>query len=228
MDLNKNIDLVVQSNKSKKENYIVEKNNEIRKENSTNNNNISQSNESVKTTEYSSESGEVISKYLIKTFKNNINITNKENIKNYTNQKNVISNDNQSDNKKNGINLNKNKNKKALKFQEYNSDYLSYKNANINAPKIPFIFNFEFQFSTLTNQGKIGEKEYIHSNLENIFNKCEEYTKISTMPHDKLLHLCVNENSLINKNEKNYNKLSVTQRNKHKFLTIIYISPKKS
>lgn len=227
MDLNKKIDSNLQLNKSKNENHIIEKNNEIDKENILNNYNISQSNESIKTTEYSSESGELITKYLNNTIKNNKNMIKKENIKNNIHQKIVISNDNQLDNNKNEKNINNNKNKKAPKFLEYNSDYLSYKNTNINAPKIPFIFNYEFQFNNLTTQDSIGEKEYIHNSIENKYNNCEEYARIKTMPHEKLLHLCVNGNSIINKYKNNYNKLSVTQRNKHKFLTIIYIYPKK-
>ena len=155
MDLNKKIDSNLQLNKSKNENHIIEKNNEIDKENILNNYNISQSNESIKTTEYSSESGELITKYLNNTIKNNKNMIKKENIKNNIHQKIVISNDNQLDNNKNEKNINNNKNKKAPKFLEYNSDYLSYKNTNINAPKIPFIFNYEFQFNNLTTQDSI-------------------------------------------------------------------------
>ena len=49
------------------------------------------------------------------------------------------------------------------------------------------------------------------------YNKSKEFQKVSIMPHDKLLHLCVSENLFVNKNETNYNILSVTQRNRHKF-----------
>ena len=53
-----------------------------------------------------------------------------------------------------------------------------------------------------------------------------KYKKISIIPSDKLSHLCVNESMFITQKKKNYNEISVTQRNKHKFLTIIYITPK--
>ena len=58
------------------------------------------------------------------------------------------------------------------------------------------------------------------------YNENKEYKRIQRIQHDKLSHLIINENLYINKNQKNYNKMSVTKRIKHKFLTIIYITPK--
>ena len=94
MDLNKTFTNEMQISTTRKESYIIEINNEAIKENILNNNNKSQSNESLKTTEYSSESGDLISRYLVnknKKFHNNNNtkddqnnnITKKTNIGNY-------------------------------------------------------------------------------------------------------------------------------------------------
>ena len=227
MDLNENLNINIQYNKPKNDNYILKANKEINKKLIINNDNKNQSNESLKTTEYSSESGEAISKYIINNCKTFI----KENgikyiIKKDNNKRCNICRDNNQDINKNEKLLTNYKNKKAPKLVEYNSDYPSYNNTNINAPKIPFIYNINFELNNFSNQSEIGQKEYIKNNFNMKYNKSKEFQKVSIMPHDKLLHLCVNENLFVNKNEKNYNILSVTQRNRHKFITLIYISPK--
>ena len=227
MDLNENLNINIQYNKPKNDNYILKANKESDKKIIINNDNKNQSNESLKTTEYSSESGEPISKHLINNYTTHIKYNSiKCNIKKDKNKNYNICQDNpQYINKNLKFKIN-NKIKKAPKQVEYNSDYLSYNNTNINAPKIPFIYNINFELNNFSNQGEIGQKEYIKNNFNMKYNKSNEFQKVSTMPHDKLLHLCVNENLFVNKKEKNYNALSVTQRNKHKFITLIYISPK--
>ena len=227
MDLNENLNINIQYNKPKNDNYILKANKEINQKLIINNDNKNQSNESLKTTEYSSESGEPISKYIINNCKTHI----KENsikyiIKKDNNKRYNICQDNNQDINKNEKLIKNYKNKKAPKLVEYNSDYPSHNNTNINAPKIPFIYNINFELNNFSNQSEIGQKEYIKNNFNMKYNKSKEFQKVSIMPHDKLLHLCVNENLFVNKNEKNYNILSVTQRNRHKFITLIYISPK--
>ena len=227
MDLNENLNINIQYNKPKNDNYILKANKEINQKLIINNDNKNQSNESLKTTEYSSESGEPISKYIINNCKTHIQensikyIIKKDNNKRYN-----FCQDNNQDINKNEKLIKNNKNKKAPKLVEYNSDYPSYNNTNINAPKIPFIYNINFELNNFSNQSEIGQKEYIKNNFNMKYNKSKEFQKVSIMPHDKLLHLCVSENLFVNKNEKNYNILSVTQRNRHKFITLIYISPK--
>lgn len=227
MDLNENLNINIQYNKPKNDNYILKADKEINQKLIINNDNKNQSNESLKTTEYSSESGEPISKYIINNCKTHI----KENsikyiIKKDNNKRYNICQDNNQDINKNEKLIKNYKNKKAPKLVEYNSDYPSHNNTNINAPKIPFIYNINFELNNFSNQSEIGQKEYIKNNFNMKYNKSKEFQKVSIMPHDKLLHLCVNENLFVNKNEKNYNILSVTQRNRHKFITLIYISPK--
>ena len=227
MDLNENLNINIQFNEPQNNNHILKTNKESNKKIIFNKDNKNQSNESLKTTEYSSESGEPNSKLLINNCKTHLKDNSiKNNIKKDKNKNNNIFQDNRQDFNKNDNFIKYSKNKKAPKHVEYNSDYLSYNNININAPKIPFIYNINFELNNFSNQGEIGQKEYIKNNFNIKYNKSKEFQKVSIMPHDKLLHLCVNEDLFINKNERNYNTLSVTQRNRHKFITLIYISPK--
>ena len=225
MDLKEKIKYEMQTDKSKFENYNFLKNLEIIKKLTISYNNKNLSNESIKTTEYSSESGEMLSKYLINNSQNKNKISRKDNLKGNKNEIIHFGINNHPEINKDGKKF-KGKNKKAPKFIEYNCDYFTYKNTNINAPKIPLIINIDFKLNNFTNQGEIGEKEYMKNVFTNKYNKCEDFQKVSIMPHDKLSHLCINENLYIKRNENNYNAISVTQRNKHKFITIIYISPK--
>lgn len=227
MDLKEKLNTDLQANESKFEYSIFLKKSEIIQKSIINKSNINLSNESIKTTEYSSESGELISKYLTNNSKNKSKMDKKDNLK-YNKNKNIHFEMNiQQNNNKNSKKC-KIKSKKAPKFMEYKSDYLTDKNTNINAPNIPFIYNNNFYLNNLTNQVEIGEKEYIENLLVINYNKYQDYKNVFSIPHDKLSHLCVNENLYINKEEKTFNKISITQRNKHKFITLIYITPKKN
>ena len=120
-------------------------------------------------------------------------------------------------------------NKKAKKYEHYKSEYLSKNNnININAPKIPNNYNLNFDINKNTKQKDIGEKEYIKNLFKDKYKNNEACKEISTISHDKLLHLIVNENIYEKKeNNKNYNEISITERFKHKFLTTVYFFPKK-
>ena len=228
MDLNEKLTNELNLDKSKNE-YLIEKKNKIGKENNKNSINLNQSNGSIRTTEYSSESGEVISKYISDSYKinNNNQKTNNDIFKNNINKNIIICDTTKKEVNINKNNINNNKSKKAPKFEEYKSEYLNKSNTNIKTPKIPFIYDTNFKLEHYTNQDEIGDQEYLKPLNNNKYNKSEEYKKILKIPHDKLLHICINENFYINKNKNNYNKISVTQRSKYKFLTIIYVSPKK-
>ena len=114
--------------------------------------------------------------------------------------------------------------KKKLAINEsYKSEFISKKNnMNIKAPKIPINFDIIFNIDNNSKQKEIGDKEYIKYINYDKYNKYKEFKEISVISHDKLLHLITNEE----KNE-NYNKVCITERRKHKFLTTIYLFPKK-
>jgi len=195
--------------------------------NTYNNNIINQSNGSIRTTEVSSESDSLIKNILDSKIKKSVYCNKKTTIlnKNIYNKNNIIDIIKKGSKKDKSI-INSIKNKKAPKHEEYKSDYLNKSNSNINAPKLPFNYNTNFKIDNFSNQDEIGTEEFIKFSKKKYFNVNNDFKKISIMPNDILSHLCTNENYYTNKKNKNYNEISVTQRYKHKFLTIVYLSPK--
>ena len=195
--------------------------------NTYNNNIINQSNGSIRTTEVSSESDSLIKNILDSKIKKSVFCNKKTTIlnKNIYNKNNIIDTIKKGSKKDKSI-INSIKNKKAPKHEEYKSDYLNKSNSNINAPKLPFNYNTNFKIDNYSNQNEIGTEEFIKFSKKKYFNVNNDFKKISIIPNDILSHLCTNENYYTNKTNKNYNEISVTQRYKHKFLTIVYLSPK--
>jgi hypothetical protein len=195
--------------------------------NTYNNSIISQSNGSIRTTEVSSESDGLISKTKLDSkIKKTVLCNKKTNIfnNNIYNKNNIIDTIKKGSKKDKSI-INSIKNKKAPKHEEYKSDYLNKSNSNINAPKLLFNYNTNFKIDNYSHQDEIGTKEFIKNSKKNNFNANNDFKKISIIPNEVLSHLCTNENFNINQKNKNYNEISVTQRYKHKLLTIVYLSP---
>lgn len=214
-----NFNLETQANKQKSENFITEiKNNKKDKCNNKKNQSI----ESIKTRAHSSESEDFISKYLFDSnLKNDNTENNKKNINKDINNENLKKNKNQN---KNCLDA---KNKKFTNIKKYDSNKLYTKNLNsgFKMPKLPLIYDTEFKINNNSNQDKIGEREYIKRNISDEYNINEEYKTISKFPNDKISHVCISEKLYFNKKKKNYNKIAVTQRCKHKYLTIVYFFP---
>ena len=195
--------------------------------NQTNNSNtynsiINQSNGSIRTTEVSSESDGFISNIKSSFWFNKKNgiLSNNKYDKN-----NIIDTVKKGSNKDKTI-INSKKNKKIPKHEEYKSEYLNKSNSNINAPKLPLNYNTNFKIDNYSHQYEIGTEEFIKIQKNQNFNQNHDFKKISILPNDILSHLYINENFYINKRKKKYNEISLTQRYKHKFLTIVYLSPK--
>ena len=110
---------------------------------------------------------------------------------------------------------------------KYDSNKVYTKNLNsgFKMTKLPLIYDTEFKINNNSNQDKIGEREYIKRNISDEYNINEEYKTISKFPNDKISHVCISEKLYFNKKKKNYNKIAVTQRCKHKYLTIVYFFP---
>ena len=195
--------------------------------NTYNNNIINQSNGSIRTTEVSSESDSFIKNILDSKIKKSVYCNKKTTIlnKNIYDKNNIIDTIKEGSKKDKSI-INSIKNKKAPKHEEYKSDYLNKSNSNINAPKLPFNYNTNFKIDNYSNQDEIGTEEFIKFSKKKHFNVNNDFKKISIIPNEILSHLCTNENYYTNKKNKNYNEISVTHRYKHKFLTIVYLSPK--
>ena len=195
--------------------------------NTYNNSIISQSNGSIRTTEVSSESDGLISKTKLDSkIKKSVWCNKKISILNNNKyDKNNIIDTIKKGSKKDKSIINSIKNKKAPKHEEYKSDYLNKSNSNINAPKLLFNYNTNFKIDNYSHQDEIGTKEFIKNSKKKNFNVNNDFKKISIIPNEVLSHLCTNENFNINQKKKNYNEISVTQRYKHKLLTIVYLSP---
>ena len=119
--------------------------------------------------------------------------------------------------------------KKIPKSDNYKSEYLSQKNImNLKAPKVPINYKQIFNIDKNTIQKEIGDKEYIEDILKDKYKKNKEFKEISVISHDKLLHLITNKNMYnIQESKSKYNKLSITERFRHKYLTTVYFFPKK-
>ena len=135
--------------------------------------------------------------------------------------------------------------KKKKKVGKGNNDYnclIPTKSAvNAEAPIIPLYFrsyiNIDFNSNQL-DKAKFNDKlidlseekakDKLKENEEMlILNKTKDlletntFKSIMTIPHEKLSHLFLNCDS-----DNKYIRNAMTQRNKHKFLTVVYFSPK--
>ena len=119
--------------------------------------------------------------------------------------------------------------KKFAKYENYKSEYLNKNiNMNLKAPKVPINYNKYFNMDRNTNQKEIGDIEYIKNIFKDKYKKSDEFKEITTFSHDKLSHLIINEDMYnIKESKTKYNKISITERFKHKYLTTIYFFPKK-
>jgi phage terminase large subunit-like protein len=84
-----------------------------------------------------------------------------------------------------------------------------------------------FNLNNQTKQKLVENKYNIPLTLNKKRNILENnsFKTIITITHEKLSHLCFN-NEEENSNE-TYIRTAVTQRNKHKFITLVYFSPNK-
>ena len=135
--------------------------------------------------------------------------------------------------------------KKKKKLGKGNNDYnclIPNKSAvNAEAPIIPWYFrsyiNLDFNSNQLDETKfndkliDLSEEKTKEKPKENeemlILNKTKDlletntFKSIMTIPHEKLSHLFLNCDS-----DNKYIRNAMTQRNKHKFLTVVYFSPK--
>jgi len=110
----------------------------------------------------------------------------------------------------------------------YDCKYPLNNELNIVAPIIMTHYIYSFNIDYQSNQDFISEnpsKDFLQYKEKNFNTENNTYKKIMIWPHIKLLHSCSNLEDIKNK-EKNYFRICVTNRNKHKFLTIIYYKPK--
>lgn len=124
------------------------------------------------------------------------------------------------------------KKKKKLKKDEndgYNCNFPKLNDINDGAPNIPPPYINIFDLNNHSNQDIIIThfSNFLNFNMDK--NKIENDTFKTIMPisHDKLQHICCKEEYSNNDGKNKFIGTAITQRNKHKFLTIIYYRPKK-
>ena len=124
---------------------------------------------------------------------------------------------------------NKKDKKKSIKTSiEYNCNYPNINDINDDAPAIPFHYINSFDLNNSSKQDNLYNHLHKYLQYNNSKNKLENnnFKTIMTISHEKISHLCNSIQNYNNDNKTSYTKLSITQRNKHKFLTYIYYTPK--
>ena len=154
-------------------------------------------------------------------------INEKNNTNNIIDLTNYNPNDTNKDNdESDNSQKNKKKKKKLTKDKtEYNCNYPKITDID-STPDAPSNYLNSFDLNNQSNQDNL--KKYFQKIIKNNISKNiienNTFKTIMTISHDKLLHLCYSaENTDLNDT---FIRTAVTQRNKHKFITLIYYSPK--
>lgn len=125
--------------------------------------------------------------------------------------------------------VNSQKNKKKKKLIKDKTDYNCYCpnfSDMDSAQDTPTNYLINFDLNNQSNQENLKKyQKIIKNNLSKNIIENNTFKTIMAISHDKLLHLCYGaENTNLNDT---FIRTSITQRNKHKLLTLIYYSPKK-
>ena len=127
----------------------------------------------------------------------------------------------------------KKKNKKNKKFEKKINDGGGYglkfplnKDLNVTAPVVMLHYKEKLLLDNQSNQSKFGNINELNLDYNNstCFNENNSYKKIFIFPHEKLGHIAPNIDDIFT--NKNYNRYSITERKKHKYLTFVYYKPK--
>ena len=161
-------------------------------------------------------------KYSIINDKNNAN-----NIIDFTNYSHKINNN------KNDIGKThtKRKKKKPLKETiEFSCTFPKNSEVNSEPPGIPQYYLPCFDLNSQTKQEylEIHFKKSLELDKRKSIIESNTFKEISAFPHYQLSHICYNVGNENNGDIDNYIRTSITQRIKHKFLTIIYFTPKRN
>jgi len=126
----------------------------------------------------------------------------------------------------NNININNNNYTNKIKNKKSNKDKIDYpcdiplKTDAKKASNLPWNYKANINFGY----------KYINCNNNNLIEN-DTFKSIATTSHDKLSHIVFNNDNYFginhkNEKNKNYLRIATTQRNRHKFLTVVYFSPK--
>ena len=123
---------------------------------------------------------------------------------------------------------NNNSNKNNVKRKpDYNCNIPSFDGNNMDASNVPelYIHNFNLNFQTNQIRLKNANDQFLILNQAKNATENNTFKTIPILNHERLSHICFNSEDKSNRNT--YISTSITHRNKHKFLTIIYYTPKK-
>ena len=125
---------------------------------------------------------------------------------------------------------NKKKRKSTKNTIDYGCNYPKKSEVNLEAPILPQNFFPSFNLDIQSKQEflqKVYLKDISFDKTKTLLEN-NTFKSILTISHEKLLHICHNvENNYDNDNDNKYIRTALTQRNKHKFLTLVYYTPKK-
>lgn len=118
------------------------------------------------------------------------------------------------------------KKKKKNKDIEYNCIYPKASEVNSEAPGIPqhYISCFDINNQTKQEYLCLFPNKLVFDKRKN-FIENNTFKDIITISHDKISHICYNIGNE-NSDQDKFVRTSITHRIKHKFLTIIYYTPK--
>ena len=107
-----------------------------------------------------------------------------------------------------------------VRRNEYNSYYPKQNEMNADAPHVPYHYLRNYNINYNTRQDRLGIKRFLIYNEKNLLSENNSYKKVLLCPHVNLNHECTNcvQHS-------KYIRTSVSQRIRHKFLTVIYYKP---
>ena len=122
---------------------------------------------------------------------------------------------------------NKKKRKSTKNTIDYGCNYPKKTEVNLEAPNLPQNFFPSFNLDIQSKQEFLQKTFIKNISFDKTKNLVENNTfkSILTISHEKLLHICHNVES--NNDNDKYIRTSLTQRSKHKFLTLVYYTPKK-
>ena len=166
---------------------------------------------------------------LYPTTKDNLNnINNYIDLTNYNNNNENKNTNNENNENQNSIKKVKTKKRKKKENKGLNEGYgLKFpfiKDLNSKAPDVMLHYKDSFFIDNQSNQNNfINNNYYVHKE-KNFYNENNSYKDILIFPHEKLEHLTPNIDDIFS--TKNYNRYSITERKKHKYITLIYYKPK--
>ena len=116
------------------------------------------------------------------------------------------------------VNVTNQKNNNETKMKnDYNCYCPKVFEMNTDAPYVPFHYLHKYNINYNTRQNVIGKRKYLIYNEKNLLSENNSYKKVLTCPHVNLNHNCSHC-----KMSRRYFRTCISQRVRHKYLTVVY------